>query len=238
LEAAGLGRYLSPVLKIVLREIARRPWRTVVSALAVAMSVAILVVGRYNVDAVDHLLDVQFNRAWREDAVVELGFAAKASTLGQVGQLPGVMAVEGMRSLPVRMQVGHRYRDGVLFAYPPDGDLRRVVDVRGAAFEIPERGVLITRKLGEILGLEVGSTLRLQTMDEQRAKLDVRVVGQVEEMVGLQAHISLRELSRLLGEEARVTSLMLRIDEASERVRLARSTSIHGCLASLPRRTA
>src|SRR5690606_5044103 len=63
LESLGLGRYLSPTLKIVLREITRRPMRTIISALAVAMSVAILVVGRYNVDAVAHLLDVQFNRA-------------------------------------------------------------------------------------------------------------------------------------------------------------------------------
>ncbi len=214
LEKVGMGAYLSPTVKMVLREITRRPLRTIISALAVAMSVAILVVGRYNVDAVAHLLDVQFNRAWREDAVVDLTVANQPLAFSQVGRLEGVLGVEGLRSLPVRMRVGHRHRDGALIAYPDEGDLRQVVDVEGKVFEVPESGVLVTRKLAEILALDVGGQLRLETLDEHRVALDVRVVGLVDEMVGLQIHMSARELSRLLGEELKASSLLLRLDEA------------------------
>ena len=61
LERFGLRTLLSPASRMIMRNLDRRRWRAFFSALAVALSVAIVVSGRYAIDAVDRLVSVQFH---------------------------------------------------------------------------------------------------------------------------------------------------------------------------------
>ncbi len=73
LERLGLHRRLSQTARMVLRSLERRPLRSLLSVLAMALSVAILVVGGMSGDAVDFIVDTQFNRAQRDDVTVVFG---------------------------------------------------------------------------------------------------------------------------------------------------------------------
>ena len=55
---------------MVLRELERQPLRTLLSSVGIAAAIAILVVGRISHDAFEQIIDVQFQRAWREDLSV------------------------------------------------------------------------------------------------------------------------------------------------------------------------
>ena len=71
-ERLGLHRLISQAGRMILREIEHRPLRAVLSSVGIAASMAILVVGRISEDAIEDVLDVQFQRAWREDLSVGL----------------------------------------------------------------------------------------------------------------------------------------------------------------------
>ena len=72
LERLGFRVLLTPASRMILRNLDRRRWRALVSILAIALAVAIVVSGRYSIDAVHRLVSVQFQTIQREDVGVVL----------------------------------------------------------------------------------------------------------------------------------------------------------------------
>ena len=77
-ERLGIAR-ISPALRMILRNMERRPLRTALSIGGVAASVAIVVTGTYFSDAIDYIVDAQFNLSLRSDVVVWMPEAAADS---------------------------------------------------------------------------------------------------------------------------------------------------------------
>jgi putative ABC transport system permease protein len=55
---------------MILRQMERRPWRTLLSVGGVAAAVAIVILGNFFRDAIDTIVDSQFNVAMRNDVAV------------------------------------------------------------------------------------------------------------------------------------------------------------------------
>ncbi|HYL36956.1 MAG TPA: FtsX-like permease family protein, partial [Bryobacteraceae bacterium] len=70
LERFSLWTLLSPASRMIVRNLERRPWKAFFSALGVALAVSILVVGRFAIDSVERLVDVQFEKVQREDVMI------------------------------------------------------------------------------------------------------------------------------------------------------------------------
>lgn len=212
LERIGLHRLVGPTERMILRELERRPLRTALSALGIAMAVAILVVGRFNVDAVDYLLDVQFRQAMRDNISANFTDPVPRRVVHEIAKLPGVEHAEGLRSVPVRIRVGHLARDAVINGYPDGMELRRVLDSHGRPAALPTDGVLLTKKLGELLAVHPGDTITVEKREGNRKHYRVHVSGLVDEMFGLQGHMRLAALSRLFDEEPAISSVALAVD--------------------------
>lgn len=215
LERLHLDVLIGPSTRMVLRELERRPLRTLLSAVGISMAIAIMVVGRFSADALPHLMDVGFRQAMREDLTV--AFFEPVSERGRrsLGHLPGVRHAEAVRIVPVRFRHGARTRETALTGYPRDADLRRVVDAMGRVVPLPSSGVLITDKLAEVLAVSVGDPLRIEVLEGERPVLTSHVAGTVDEMFGLQGHMDYDALHRLLGEEPKISQAMLTVDETA-----------------------
>ncbi len=227
LERLGLFRILGPASRMVVREIERRPLRTLLSSFGIALAVAIVVVGRFWGDAVEFLIDVQFHRAMREDLSVSFNQPLPERAVREIAHVPGVLYAEGMRLVPVRFRVGHRYRDSAIWGFPDEPELRRVLDQYGDEVPLPSDGLLLTAKLGEVLGVGPGDRVKVEVREGDRPKLWVPVAGLVDESFGLQGHMRLSALRKLLGEERTVSMALLRIDPAE-------SEAVHRRLKLLP----
>jgi putative ABC transport system permease protein len=217
LERTGIQALFGQSGRMVIREIGRRPLRTSVSAVGIAMAVGVLVVGRFAMDALEYLIDVQFNRAWREDVTVVFTQPRAERATREVGHLPGVIRSEGLRAVAVRWRSEHRWRDGVLFGYPDDGRLRQLVTTDGEVVPIPERGLVLTRKLGEIIGVAPGDRVTVEVREGARPTVELPVVALVDEMFGLQGHMRLPVLASMLGEEPSVSMAVLNVDARYQR---------------------
>ena len=205
-----IARWVRMSTRMALREVARRPLQTAFSVVAIAASVGIMVVGRYGVDAMEVLMDVQFRQAWREDVTVSLASAVPASAVRELETDEGVLLAEGSRTVPVQFRVRARTRDGVLVGYPAEGTLRRAVDRSGRPAALPTTGgLLLTRKLAEILQVEPGDIVRTQVREGERPQLDLRVAGLVDELFGLQGYMALDALNRALGSEPVVNGIQV-----------------------------
>lgn len=160
LERLGFDRALDAAGKMVVRELRRRPLRLMFSSVGIGFAVAILVVGRFLGDSFEGVMRLQFERVQREDVLVALTRPAPERALREIARAPGVFAAEGGRAVPVRFRAGSRVRDGAIHAFEPGGQMRELVDRSGRRVGLPPEGVVLSRKLAEVLGVRVGDELR------------------------------------------------------------------------------
>ncbi|MCA9608331.1 MAG: FtsX-like permease family protein [Myxococcales bacterium] len=231
LERMGLMALFGTSARMVFREITRRPLRTALSALGISMAVAIMVAGRFGMDAFEHLIDVTFQTAMTEDLAVSFLHPTPERTVRELGHLPGVTRAEGMRFVPVRFSSGHRHRDSVIEGHPADLTLRTLYDIDGEIVHVPAEGVLLEGTLAEILGVGVGDTVSVQVREGQRGTHEVPVTGIVDTMYGLQGFMRIETLNRLLAEGRTVNYVVLDVDPAhmdDVRRRLRDMRGVHG----------
>ncbi len=211
LSRLGLARLAGPMGRMIVRDIERRPLITGLSVVGVALAAAIVVLGRFSVDSMDYLMDVVFARTMREDVAVTLVRPVPAAELAWFRQLPGVIAAEPGRTVPVRARFRARKHDTAIQAWPRDGVLRQVLDGEGRAVPLPEEGVMMTRLLGEKLGVAPGDLLTLERLDGDHAVVRVPVARFVDDRMGMNLYMDLARLARVLGEEPQLGSVFLGI---------------------------
>jgi putative ABC transport system permease protein len=202
------------VTRMVLRNVERQPIRALMSITGIAFAVAVLFVGLAFIDIMDALIDQQFIRAMRQDATVTFVEPRAARALHAVRQLPGIMDVEPVRSVAVRVRAGHRSRTLVITGLPEAPRLNRVVDRQGRAHALPANGLVLSRMLGEILGVGPGARLHVEVLEGRRPVLDVPVAALIDDMLGLQAYMRLDALHDLLREGEVVSGASVTLDEA------------------------
>jgi putative ABC transport system permease protein len=237
LERLGLGRLLAPSGRMVLRELTRRPLRTVLSALGIAMATAILIAARFGFDAVDGILDLGFQQAQRDDLTVAFLHPLPDRARREIAHLPGVLRAEPLRMVPARLVAGACKREVALTGLAADADLRRLVEWPGRRVPLPPRGVILTDKLAEILGVAVGDAVIAELMEGDRRVLRLDVAGVSHDLFGLQAHMSLDGLRAALGEFDVISATAIAVDPREEK-NVVRRLKEMPAVASVTRRTA
>ncbi len=215
LERWGLARWLSLPLRMVLRNIGRRPLRTLLSTVGLALGVAILVVGAFFNDALDVMMRQEFDVVGRADATVVFSRPLSQGALYELARLPGVLAVEPFRTVPAQLRAGHRTYRTAIAGVLADPELRRVVDQAHGPLSLPDRGLVLTDKLASILGVEPGRPLVVEVLEGRRQRLVLEVAATVSEYVGVSAYMRLASLDRALGDEGTVSGAYLDLDGAS-----------------------
>ncbi len=208
----ALSALLGPSVRMVLREVSRRPVRLVLSVLGVALSVGMLVMGRSFIDSMDYLVDDYLPGTQREQLTVTFDTPLAPRALGELEAIPGVRRAEGLRALPVRFRSGHHERESVAYGYPEGLTLRVIRDTRGRSVELPPRGALLTTTLAEVLDVKPGDSIVLEPLEGDRRHRTFRIAGLVDEMFGMQAYFRTEELHRVLGETPSVNTAMLSVD--------------------------
>jgi putative ABC transport system permease protein len=127
-----------------------------------------------------------------------------------------VIRAEPWRAVPVRLRHEHRSKRTALLGIPGDGELRRLVDEELGRVPLPPDGVILTRRLGEILGARAGERIGVEILEGGREKREVRVAGFVDELIGLSAYMDEQALARLLREGGAVSGAWLRVDSELE----------------------
>jgi putative ABC transport system permease protein len=214
-ERLRLDRALRVPGRLIARSLERRPIKAALSALGIALAVAVLLVGRFFVDAILRIADVQFRHVQRENLTVVLTTPRAADAVYELRHLPGVLRAEPFRSVPARLRATHHSRRGVVLGLESDGELRRLVDQEFRVTPLAPEGVLLTAKLAEILHVVPGDSVTIEVLEGARPVRRVPVVGAVNELLGLSAYMDAAALHRLLREGNTRSGAFLRVDPAA-----------------------
>ncbi|MBN1516511.1 ABC transporter permease [Candidatus Sumerlaeota bacterium] len=186
--------------KMIMRAIFRNPFRSSVSVFACMISTALIVESLCMVDALEYMMDYQFSRVMHEDLSIALRDPDASRAMREVGRLNGVTFTEAQLGVICDLSNGPYERRTSVTGLPRDGRLFTPLDSNGASIRVPESGLVLTKKLAELLNVKPGDVIRLRPLIGERKTVSAPVAAVVEVFLGLGAYADLEYLSRLLGE--------------------------------------
>jgi putative ABC transport system permease protein len=159
---------------------------------------------------------VQFRLAERGSATVVFNRPRGPRAVRELAALPGVEEAEGYRTVPVTLRSAQRSYRTAVQGIAADASLRLLLDSELRRVSPAGPGILLTRQLGERLGVSPGKPLLVEVREGERPRRWLAVTRLVDDMVGLSAYMDVAVLHRLMGEDQTFDAAALRIppDEA------------------------
>jgi len=213
-ERIGLARLYSPAVRMIVRDIERRPLRALLTTFGIASAVGVMIAGTWWGDSVDHLLDVEIRMRDRQDVSVALTEPVSTSAIHDFSNLPGVMRAEATRDAPVRLSNGVRSYRTSIGGLDADSQMRPLLDEHFQRAPVPAAGIVLNRRLAERLGLALGDSVYVEFLQGRRVHADLPVTAFSHELTQLVAHMHRDALNRLLGEGEAMSGARLLIDAA------------------------
>ncbi len=203
---------LTPELRMVVRNVSRKPIKASLSVIGIAMAVAVMILGSFSLDAVNYMMDFQFRKAQRQDLTVTFIEPATAAVIYELGHLPGVLESETMRSIPTRIHFENRSKRVGLMGLESEPQLYRLLNTEEQPISVPEFGIMLNTRLAEVLGVVPGDLLTVEVLEDKRPTLNLEVTKIVEEYSGANAYINKQQLHKLLKESSVASGAFLKVD--------------------------
>lgn len=207
-------RGLSESSRMILRHTLRWPMRSALSVFGTALAVSILISSIFFLDSINHVIDVQFFQTHRQDVMLRFSDARNDSALDELRHLPGVLAAEPIRSVPVRLISGHRKRFESIIGLDSNASLFRPLDRDLKPIKLPRHGLLLSTKLADILNVGLGDMITVEVKEDRRPVVQLPVTALIEEYIAAPVYMERAALNRLLSETSVITGAVLRIDQS------------------------
>jgi len=203
---------LSFASRMTLRNVIRHRLRTVAGIFAAAMGSMLSVDAILLYVEMQHMVDFQFELVQRSD--IDLAFKDEKGrdALDEARRLPGVDRAEPLLDVACTFVHGSHARKGGITGIPAGGSLTRPRDVDGRPLRVPSSGLLMTRKMAELLHVSRGDWISVRPTKGLREPRAVQVVEIADSFLGIAVYADLDFLSRMVSEEAAITGVQLLVD--------------------------
>ncbi len=189
-------------LRLGWRNLLRSPVRSLGSACALALCLALLTLALALQEGQRAALSYYFERCLRYDFLVELAGVPSAASLPAIGQWPGVERAEGLLRVRGYLATDRRWVGNSLWGIPPDCRLLGLWDAQGRAVPPPQDDRLLGGSvLRDRLEAQTGTVLRQWPVQPRRVgdPFATWVVGrELAEPVANPAKVSLARLQAIL----------------------------------------
>lgn len=199
---------------MALRHLFRWPGRSALTTLGTSLSVALLVTALFSFDSVDFMVDTVFSRTERQHATLTFGNDRSPRALQSVEKLPGVLRAEPFRATAVKLRNKNHERRMSILGLPARTDLQRILDMDLQPVRLPERGLLISERVADVLKLGLGDRVEVGLLEHGGRSVFVPVTSIVQSYVGLTAVMELGALDRLIGDGRRISGAYLLADSS------------------------
>ena len=212
IERLGLGQHLSAGTLMVVRNFERRPWRSVFTITGIALAVALQISGAFWLDAIAHIVDIQFRQTQRGNVVVNFQQPVPPSVVQDLKRLPGVIHAEPYRSEAVRVHWRGVTEDGNLLGLLGNTRLLRPVDEQRGPIQIPPQGIAVSWLLAKKLGLQVGDRIEVEFRMWHQTRATVEVVDIVHTLMGKQAFMDFETMNTLSRDGTGASEATMQVD--------------------------
>lgn len=195
--------------QMVLRGIFRNKGRTAIGLCSAMAGGAILFLAMGMSDSFKYMLDFEYSKILKCDYMLNLRDETGYGALFEARRFPGISRVEAQLDVPCHLTNENHSKKISVTGISRDAKLTVPRDKDGNAVKIPETGILINRRLAEILHAKPGDTITMRPVKGLKEPKKVTVAGITETTFGLTAYADFNYLNKLVNQSAAVTSFRM-----------------------------
>ncbi len=218
-ERLGQKAGFTAIGHMIVRHIARWPGRSAITVTGVALSLALLFSVIQFIDSTRVMLDSAFFRAQRQDLTVSFIEPRNEDVLHELAQMPGVLRVEPMRGVAVKISHGNRTERIAIESSAADSQLTARIDGDGAEVALPPAGLMLSSQLARKLGVTTGEKVYVELLGGRRTEAFIPVSSVIEEFIGKRAYATQATIETVTRDASPAGSALLLID-STQRERL------------------
>ena len=200
IERFPLMKRLSQPTRMIVRNIERRPLKSLFTIVGTSMACAILVLGGFFTDAFDYMVSIQFKLAQKDDLTVTFVEPTSRRAVHSLEALPGVDYVEPFRAVSVRLRYRQRSQRTGIQGLTENSQLRELLNDKLGRVELPPDGLLLTDQLASTLGASPGDVLTVEILEGRRRTVQIPLAATIKEYIGVSGYMRVDALNRLLRE--------------------------------------
>lgn len=186
-------------INIPLRNLLRRPLRTLGTATGVASAIILMLIAGTFRDSMEITLSQSLDDFRRYDITLSFVPEHSQTIVNFIGSWPGVRRIEPTLDIPVRAHHSLLKKDTVIMGITPGSELRQVRGPLGVPVLPLPNTVLVSKALAKRLDAEEGDLLHLvypQNIRERRASAYKRMGAPVQSIVGMPVYMPMEEARR------------------------------------------
>ncbi len=212
LEKTIARHLLSQPTRIIIRNIGRRPIRTTLAIIGIAVACATMIASGFFKDSVDFIINVQFVRSQKEDIRITFVEPTSYRALYEMKRLEGVRHAEAFRRVPVRFIHAQRSYRTAIDGIEEDNRLYRLLDENLKDVFIPSTGIVLNDYLSKLLRINVGDLVTVEFLEGSKEIREVPVVATAKLFLGVMGYMDLTALNRLMREGNAISGINLLTD--------------------------
>ncbi len=205
--------------QMVIRGIVRHRLRAFTSVFSAMMGSALILQTLQIDDSFQELIGFTFDRMLVSDFDLTLKDEVDWSGYLDARRLPGIDYAEPVLVVGCTFYNGHHTKRGAVTGILPTARLTVPRNSQGNAQPMPVHGLVLTRRLADVLHVERGDPIVLVPLKGARERLRCTVSRIVESFVGTAAYAEFDYLNSLIGEERTLNVVQAEVDTDPEMVR-------------------
>lgn len=191
--------------KMVIRSISRTKRRAVFLAIGIALTYAITMLPVYMATIWNTLLDKQYGELQKMDYSIDFAVPLSTNVMLDIKQLTDIDVIEPKIEMPLQVKNGWRKKTISVIAVPNDTVMYGFMNSTGTSLELPEEGLFLSDILARILNVKTGDFVEVKGFLPGIDEKELQVKGIVEQYLGANAYMDIRQMYRILEEDGIAT---------------------------------
>jgi len=199
--------------KLAIRSMQRNMRRVVITVVSIASIFSLMntffTMGQFMSDVIDDV----YQKAQVSDGTIILNrFTSHNAIVRNIGQLPGVLEIETVLTVPVELESNGITRSLAINGIDANAQMFNVFDNNGSQLRTGGGGLILSRFFADELGISVGESVSVYNSNFH-SNVYVEVTQLVESAIGMGAYMEQSELSMLFGNEVIANMVMINVED-------------------------
>jgi putative ABC transport system permease protein len=117
--------------------------------------------------------------------------------------------------VPAELRFGPRARRLGIIGIPPRSELTRILDAEQRPQAVPSHGLALSRKLADVLGVQLGDLVTVKVLAEKRPVAELPVTAFAEDFAGIAVYMDMDALNRFLGAGDQISGARMTVAAGS-----------------------
>lgn len=206
-------RLLDRPTRMVLRGVMRQPMRALGAVLGMALGMALSMAMVNMLAAFDRTLTMTFTVLDRGDISLTLTQPVSIEALADLRRIPGVLEVEGGRSVASILRNGARSYRAATLGMTGAERMKPALRQDLSSFPVPAAGrIVLSHPVARLLQVGVGDRVTVELLDGPRPKVELTVASLTQTYIGSPSYLRMETLNALLDTPMQVSDITLRVD--------------------------